>query len=180
MAKETIKARIQLKNDTEENWNKAINFVPLQGEIIIYSADNSHPFSRIKVGDGITTVIKLPFVNADGINGSTIYADSMINWEANPLFIPKKGDIIIFFDKTKIIKDGSEIEIPGFKIGDGKAYNIDLPFVGDDIIEQLLAHINDTSKHVTEKEREYWNNKISCEDTIVDETLILLRGDLNA
>lgn len=161
MAKETIKARIQLKNDTEENWNKAINFVPLQGEIIIYSADNSHPFSRIKVGDGITTVTKLPFVNADGINGSTIYADSMINWEANPLFIPKKGDIIIFFDKTKIIKDGSEIEIPGFKIGDGKAYNIDLPFVGDDIIEQLLAHINDTSKHITEKEREYWNNKIT-------------------
>lgn len=141
MAKETIKARIQLKNDTEENWNKAINFVPLQGEIIIYSADNSHPFSRIKVGDGITTVIKLPFVNTDGINGTTIYADSMINWEANPLFIPKKGDIIIFFDKTKIVKDGSEIEIPGFKIGDGKAYNIDLPFVGDDIIEQLLAHI---------------------------------------
>ena len=142
MAKETIKARIQLKNDTEENWNKAINFVPLQGEIIIYSADNSHPFSRIKVGDGITTVIKLPFVNTDGINGTTIYADSMINWEANPLFIPKKGDIIIFFDKTKIVKDGSEIEIPGFKIGDGKAYNIDLPFVGDDIIEQLLAHVN--------------------------------------
>ena len=36
MAENTIKTRIQLKNDTEENWNKAVNFVPKQGELIIY------------------------------------------------------------------------------------------------------------------------------------------------
>ena len=29
--------RIQHKIDTEENWNKAVNFVPLKGEIIIYA-----------------------------------------------------------------------------------------------------------------------------------------------
>ena len=29
-----IKTRIQLKNDTEANWNKAINFIPKSGEII--------------------------------------------------------------------------------------------------------------------------------------------------
>ena len=61
---EAIKTRIQLKNDTEENWNKATNFVPKQGELIIYSADESHPFSRIKIGDGETTVINLPFIDA--------------------------------------------------------------------------------------------------------------------
>ena len=176
MATNTIKTRIQLKNDTETNWNKAINFVPLKGEIIIYSADDSHPFSRIKVGDGITTVINLPFINANGINGKTIYADTIINWKANPSFIPNKGDIIIFFDKTKIVEDGKEIDIPGFKIGDGKAYNIDLPFVGDDIVEQLLAHINDTVRHITAQERTFWNNKINCEDTVEDEILVLHRS----
>ena len=64
-----IKTRIQLKNDTETNWNKDINFVPKQGEIIIYSADGSHPFSRLKVGDGNTTVTTLPFIDAGTLNG---------------------------------------------------------------------------------------------------------------
>lgn len=64
MAQGTVKSRIQLKNDIEANWNKAVNFIPLKGEIIIYSIDESHPFSRLKVGDGITTVINLPFINS--------------------------------------------------------------------------------------------------------------------
>ena len=58
----TVKARIQLKCDTEENWNKAIHFIPLKGEIIIYSADDSHPFPRLKTGDGITSIIDLPLL----------------------------------------------------------------------------------------------------------------------
>ena len=66
----TIKTRIQLKNDTESNWNKAVNFIPLKGELIIYSADDAHPFSRLKVGDGETTVIALPFVDAGTLNGN--------------------------------------------------------------------------------------------------------------
>ena len=31
-----MKERIQIKHDLEENWEKAINFVPLAGELIIY------------------------------------------------------------------------------------------------------------------------------------------------
>lgn len=57
-----IKTRIQLKNDTEENWNKATSFIPLKGELIIYLTDEAHPFSRLKVGDGVTPVTELPFV----------------------------------------------------------------------------------------------------------------------
>ena len=64
MATNTIKTRIQLKNDTEAHWDLATNFVPKQGEVIIYSADDTHPFSRLKVGDGETNVIDLPFINS--------------------------------------------------------------------------------------------------------------------
>lgn len=64
MATNTIKTRIQLKNDTEAHWDLATNFVPKQGEVIIYSADDTHPFSRLKVGDGSTNVIDLPFINS--------------------------------------------------------------------------------------------------------------------
>lgn len=59
MAENTIKSRIQLKNDTEANWKKAINFTPKKGEIIIYNIDESHNSPRIKIGDGVTNVNEL-------------------------------------------------------------------------------------------------------------------------
>lgn len=62
MAKEKqIKSRIIHKHDTEANWNKAGTFIPKQGEIIIYDIDETHSVERFKLGDGITTVVNLPF-----------------------------------------------------------------------------------------------------------------------
>ncbi len=72
----TIKTRIQLKSDTEANWNKAApkegsnGFVPLAGELIVYNADATHPFSRLKVGDGQTNVVDLPFIDSGTLNGN--------------------------------------------------------------------------------------------------------------
>lgn len=62
MADNIVNARIQLKNDTEAHWNQATNFIPRQGEIIIYSADATHPNPRIKIGDGTTKINNLSFV----------------------------------------------------------------------------------------------------------------------
>lgn len=88
----TIKTRIQLKCDTEANWNKSVlvseggvekttgtSFVPRKGEVIIYSADDSHPFSRFKVGDGVTNVVKLPFSGSRNIN-NIIFEEKYINF----------------------------------------------------------------------------------------------------
>ena len=75
MATENAKhnTRIQLKHDTETNWNKAVNFIPKAGEMIIYDADGTNPV-RIKIGDGITVANNLPF------QGSNV---QMITWEDN-------------------------------------------------------------------------------------------------
>ena len=54
-------SRIVHKHDTETNWNKAENFVPIKGEIIIYDKDENYNYERIKVGDGETKVPDLPF-----------------------------------------------------------------------------------------------------------------------
>ena len=54
--------RILNKNDIEENWNKATNFIPKKGEIIVYNKDTNRDFPLIKVGDGVTNVINLPFL----------------------------------------------------------------------------------------------------------------------
>ena len=86
MAAKTINTRIQLKNDTEANWKKSVlpadnsqgtkvsgtSFVPLLGELIIFSADDAHPFSRLKVGNGTDDVLTLPFIDAGTINGEVL------------------------------------------------------------------------------------------------------------
>ena len=62
MAVKTMQTRIQQKTDTEANWNLS-NLVPLAGELIIYSPDENHTASRLKIGDGVTVVTELPFVD---------------------------------------------------------------------------------------------------------------------
>ena len=57
--------RIQHKHDIEANWIKAVNFTPLNGEIIVYDKDETYNFARIKIGDGVTKVSDLPFEGMD-------------------------------------------------------------------------------------------------------------------
>ena len=86
----TIKTRIRLKSDTEANWNKAgpkdgsVGFVPLAGELIVYSADATHPFSRLKVGDGNTNVVNLPFIDAGTLNGEETEVVKAANFSSFP------------------------------------------------------------------------------------------------
>lgn len=58
-----INSRIQHKHDIEENWIKAINFIPMNGEIIIYDKDNNYSYNRFKIGDGITPINNLDFIS---------------------------------------------------------------------------------------------------------------------
>lgn len=53
--------RYQHKHEIEKNWQKAVNFIPLQAEIIVYDADSIHPQARLKIGDGKTSINDLPF-----------------------------------------------------------------------------------------------------------------------
>ena len=167
-----IKSRIQLKNDTEQNWGRAKNFVPLRGEVIIYLADDTHPFSRLKVGDGTTNVNNLPFINSSNTPQSDVVeVDITDNWNQRTDYIPSKGKIIIYLDKNKKIIDNETINVPAIKIGDGLAYLIDLPFIDDLFID----HINNINIHITEEKQAFWNNKINCNDEVINETLQLIR-----
>lgn len=55
-----IKENTIIKKDTLENWRKAKNFVPKQGEIIMYQEIPT----TFKLGDGVTKVNDLPFINS--------------------------------------------------------------------------------------------------------------------
>jgi len=62
MAEKQFNTRIINKHDTAANWAKATNFIPKKGELIVYDADTTNTQPRLKIGDGTTTVINLPFV----------------------------------------------------------------------------------------------------------------------
>ena len=79
MADKILNTRLVNKHDTEENWLKAVNFIPKQGEIIVYDIDANYNYERLKMGDGVTVVSSLPFINdiitneqIDAICGSNI------------------------------------------------------------------------------------------------------------
>ena len=78
MSEKKLNARIVHKHDVEANWLKATNFIPKQGEIIVYDKDASHNYGRIKVGDGETTVSSLPFTTATVLSDAKLYIDEQI------------------------------------------------------------------------------------------------------
>lgn len=63
MAEKSLQARIQNKCDTTANWEKATNFVPKKGEIIVYSDGGGTGIPKMKVGDGTTKVGSLKFAD---------------------------------------------------------------------------------------------------------------------
>lgn len=106
----TLKTRIQLKSDTEANWNKAgpkdgsAGFVPLLGELIVYIADDAHPFSRLKVGDGNTNVVNLPFIDAGTINGELLPEKQVLTYANRDLFPSSAIENTLYVDlSTNII-----------------------------------------------------------------------------
>lgn len=98
-------------------------------------------------------------------------------WNSNPSYPSKKGTLYIYSDYQIVEKDGEEIYLPGVKLGTGNAYLIDLPFLNTpQNNEQFLDHINDTTRHITVAERQFWNNKINIDLNLHDENLIINRN----
>jgi len=87
MAEKSLNSRIINKHDVEANWIKATNFIPKQGETIVYDIDENYDYERLKIGDGVTLVSNLPFVidfftkeDINEICGSEIYAGSEVQF----------------------------------------------------------------------------------------------------
>lgn len=62
MNEKRIYGRSVQKHDTQANWEKATNFCPMIGEIIVYDIDGNNSHERIKIGDGVQNVNDLPFL----------------------------------------------------------------------------------------------------------------------
>lgn len=77
MTTKELTTRIILKHDTESNWkNVEETFIPLVGEMIVYDPDETHSYSRFKIGDGVSTLVQLSFGLQDVGTDNTVYAEN--------------------------------------------------------------------------------------------------------
>ena len=92
-------------------------------------------------------------------------------WNEERSMIGQLNTFYIYTDRDqKEDENGNIINIPGIKVGDGRAYLIDLPFVDD----LLLTHINNLDIHVTLADKAFWSNKLNVE--IIDNSLVFNRN----
>ena len=81
---------------------------------------------------------------------------------------PELGQLVIFTNLRERTKsDGTTITSAGIIVGDGIKTIEQLPFID----WFYWDHINDKKIHVTEEQKTFWDNKISCD--VDDETLNL-------
>ena len=88
-----------------------------------------------------------------------IHYDSTENWNNQPDLLSNEGDIYIYYDQ----KDLSEHNVPRLKIGNG-GYLIDIGFIDQDYYD----HIRNKTIHITQEEREYWNDKVGVKINELD------------
>lgn len=55
-----LQARIQSKHDTTANWDKAVGFIPLPGEIIIYDDWQTKTYTVEEYGETVTKTVNIP------------------------------------------------------------------------------------------------------------------------
>lgn len=76
-------------------------------------------------------------------------------WNSMPSLISIKGGIYVYSDYKQ---DEQGNNIPGIKIGDGKGYLIDAPFIDG----LMYDHIMNMVIHVTQDDKDRWDEKVRC------------------
>lgn len=98
-----------------------------------------------------------------------VLVDTTENWNADITTVAQKDYVYVYSDKYK---DEQGNPIPAFKVGDGTSYLIDMPFNTD----VFASHIADTGIHITEEERNFWNNKVTAYIDALDlENMVLTK-----
>lgn len=119
MAEKIINSRIIHKHDIEANWQKAINFIPQQGEIIVYDIDANYNYERFKIGDGITNINILPFANdyvleqfeeisTDIIDEICSNSDDSIDMDLVDTITGKRYSLVVTNGKLTMVEEVSE------------------------------------------------------------------------
>ena len=88
-----------------------------------------------------------------------LYGTTM-EWAQDKTRIAQKGVIYVYSDYARTTDPGTgvEVPVPGFKVGDGTSYLIDMPFAQGDINEEIRSHIANKKIHVSDDDRKRWDS----------------------
>lgn len=158
--------------DTTDRWNAQMGLIAKKNHLYVYTDYTNvdgELVPGVKVGDGTSYLIDLPFVagNVD-TGGASVKSGTKEYWDSQRTLVGKAGTIYVYTDYISV----SGTSIPGIKIGDGTSYLIDSPFVSGDTT-RLDSHISDMVSHITAEERDFWNNKVTCFMSSGDEETIV-------
>ena len=150
------------------------------------SDGGTNDYSTLKNKPQINSITLEGNLTAEQLGLGKIYYDTKQGWDTQTYLIAERAAVYVYSDYEVIYDDQmNPTFIAGLKIGDGTSYLIDLPFVTDKMASILLNHIGDSSVHLTDAEREFWNNKITCyfdggdlENLILSKTNYVIEGDI--
>jgi hypothetical protein len=186
-----IKAVIQFRRGLEEEWAIA-NPVLRLGEPA-YSTDvqrlkvgdGEHPWRElsyldnadIEVDDELSVISVHPVQNKvitealqslehelDLVKSRVVYGTTEY-WDEQEQFVAQENVIYVYTDGFV-----QNHNIVRFKVGDGHSYLKNLPYTD----MAYYDHVSDPIIHITQEEREFWNNKVSCD--IEGETIVFTTG----
>lgn len=103
--------------------------------------------------DNVSGVLTVRFGTIGG-GGGDIECRSTAEWDLDPTKISDFGTVYIYTDYQNIDNQN----VPGMKVGDGSTPIVDLPFT----TKKYDQHVADTSIHVTDEEKLFWNDKMRC------------------
>lgn len=132
----------ELPTVTVDNQMSDISTNPVQNKIVKSYTDNA-----------IATLYR---------NVAKILVGTQAEWNSDPQYVSEERTLYIYTDHQII--DGKPI--PAMKYGDGSTYLIDMEFITD-YAAQLLEHINNGDIHVTLAEKDFWNNKVTCDERLI-------------
>ena len=171
MAHRQIKTHILLRRGFLAEWEQK-NPILSAGQMGV-----ALDVGRCKIGDGTSTWNQLPFfvLTQDLNNYAQIIVKNEQDWASSSFTMSHKGQIYVYIKQNQ---DNEEITSARVKIGDGKTFILNLPFVDDFVKELLNNHIQDIDVHTTLIEKTFWNNKINIDDVsgVVENTLIFNRN----
>lgn len=170
---------------TKEEWNSKPLLISTEHTLYVYTNydedEHGNLIAGFKLGDGNSYLIDSPFLDENyyaHIRDNNIHitpeerkrwnehvrCETTEYWENHPLQTTK-GCVYVYTDYQQIDNN----DVPGVKIGDGNAFLADLPF-----LDAVYAkHIADTVIHVTQADRDRWDNKVTCYlDNYDDENLV--------
>lgn len=98
------------------------------------------------------------FTGASGQKLTEVLYGSTLEWAQDKTRIAQKGVIYVYSDYVKASDGaGGTVDVPGFKVGDGTTYLIDLPFAQGAVNDEIRQHIANQKIHVSDDDRKRWD-----------------------